>query len=120
MEKDNNVSKVFDNGVNWTKKTVDFLDKGLNKIIAQIPFLDAKKSAKQRVIAALVLIPVALYIIFAAKALLILLVMIVAVLGICAALFPEVYKGSAQELGKEAQELKDAHHDKDSHPSKKK
>lgn len=51
-----------------------------NKIIAHVHFLDPKENTKQRVVSALVLIPLALYAIFYSKSVFILLVLAITIL----------------------------------------
>ncbi len=76
----NKLSHFFDKSVNCVKKTIAFFDRILNKIISQVHFLDPRTNTKQRVLTAIVLIPVALYAIFGAKEIFILLTLIIAIL----------------------------------------
>lgn len=55
----------------------------INKIIAQVHFLDPRENTKQRIISALVMIPFALYAIFYSKNLFLLLTIAMAILMTC-------------------------------------
>lgn len=65
---------------NFIEKSVDFVSRLFNKLIAQVHFLDPKDNTKQRVVSAIILIPIALYAILSAKNLFIFLSIAIAIL----------------------------------------
>ncbi len=62
------------------KNIFNFADNIFGKIISQVHFLDPKENTKQRVVTALVLIPIALYAIFYSKSVFIFLSILIAIL----------------------------------------
>jgi phosphatidate cytidylyltransferase len=72
-DKINQVKNIAENAFFSVKKIVD-------KLIAQVHFLDPKDNTKQRVVTALILIPVALYAIFYSKNLFLLLVIAITII----------------------------------------
>lgn len=79
MEKDKFV-KNFDNFRHFVQRTFSFAKNSVEKLIDKIHMLDPRENNRQRVMSALVLIPLALYAIFYSKSIFFLLVIIITIL----------------------------------------
>jgi phosphatidate cytidylyltransferase len=79
MEKDK-LQKNFKTAKSFVFVAFSAFSKLFNKLIAQVHFLDPKENTKQRVVSALVLIPVALYAIFYSKSVFLFLAIAITIL----------------------------------------
>jgi phosphatidate cytidylyltransferase len=79
MAKDK-LTKIIHICIHGGKNISDFAEKIFGKIISHVHFLDPKENTKQRVVTALILIPIALYAIFYSKSVFLFLSIAIAIL----------------------------------------